>query len=313
MASRSPARARAYYIWLGSDGNRPLNQIAEACNVSPGLVRKWKTIDKWTLDDKKKGDGNVTDAVTNDDGNTAIGVTNRGGNMDGNTIGNAPEPKKRKQRCPGRPGGNPNLPKIKPGDKIALTTGIDEGFLLPDLTEVERLLAADTAKLTPGEIAVRSLLIMTLREHRILERIKARSKSAEDSTSKIGGNAMRAARAVKTLAGSTHGQTTIEYQNVDALINDLENALTSVQGRKMRAIQLIHQIQHDTAMAEIELRKVAAVEEKLGMERKKLEYETNGAAQDVPADRIIEWIELTKPNTESVKALYEEDPNEKSG
>jgi len=298
MAARSPARAKAYYIWLGSDGKRPLNQIAEVCNVSPGLVRKWKGQDKWTLDDKKKQDGNVTEDVTENDGNVKTHVTIADGNS------NSPTPKKRKQRCPGRPGGNPNLPKIKPGDKIALTTGSDEGFLLPELTEVERLLAAETAKLTPAEIAVRSLLIMTLREHRILERIKARSQSAEDSTSKIGGNAMRASRAVKTLAGSSHGQTTIEYQNVDTLINDLENALTSVQGRKIRAIQLIHQIQHDTAMADIELRKLAAVEEKLGMERKKLEYETNGAAQEEPADRISEWIELTSPDAESVRALY---------
>ncbi|MEZ7173599.1 phage terminase small subunit [Sporosarcina sp. OR05] len=44
---RSPNRAKALKMWLESGRTMMLKDIAEALNISAGLVRKWKSVDRW--------------------------------------------------------------------------------------------------------------------------------------------------------------------------------------------------------------------------------------------------------------------------
>ena len=75
---RDPRRDKAKKIWLESNGEKQLKEIASELNVSDSQIRKWKSIDKWSAELK----GNVTNSKSN--------VTNKGGAPPGNknAIGN---------------------------------------------------------------------------------------------------------------------------------------------------------------------------------------------------------------------------------
>ena len=69
---RSPNREKAKNLWLESNGNIALKDIARELGISDVQVRKWKNEDKWALPisnvtKQKKGNAksNVADGVTN--------------------------------------------------------------------------------------------------------------------------------------------------------------------------------------------------------------------------------------------------------
>ena len=43
----SPNRLKSLRLWLESGREKKLKQIAEELNISPGQVRKWKSVDRW--------------------------------------------------------------------------------------------------------------------------------------------------------------------------------------------------------------------------------------------------------------------------
>lgn len=57
---RSPNRDKAKQLWLESDKNRLLKDIAEELQVSEEQVRKWKNQDKWDKVTLPNSNGNVT-------------------------------------------------------------------------------------------------------------------------------------------------------------------------------------------------------------------------------------------------------------
>lgn len=60
MAKRSEKRDKAYELWLNYKGDISLKNIAARLDVSDSLIRKWKSLDHWSLDDRGIGNGNVT-------------------------------------------------------------------------------------------------------------------------------------------------------------------------------------------------------------------------------------------------------------
>ena len=44
---RSPQRDQARKIWLDSSGTMTIKQVADAVNVTPAQIRKWKSVDQW--------------------------------------------------------------------------------------------------------------------------------------------------------------------------------------------------------------------------------------------------------------------------
>ena len=46
-------RDEAYRIWIESNKQKPLKDIAEELGVSPSPVRKWKSEDKWDGESKQ--------------------------------------------------------------------------------------------------------------------------------------------------------------------------------------------------------------------------------------------------------------------
>lgn len=49
---RNPMRDEAYRIWIESNKQKPLKDVAEELGVSPSTVRKWKSEDKWDRESK---------------------------------------------------------------------------------------------------------------------------------------------------------------------------------------------------------------------------------------------------------------------
>ena len=45
--ARNPNREKARQIWLDSNGQKPLVEIANELDVRPSQIRKWKSLDHW--------------------------------------------------------------------------------------------------------------------------------------------------------------------------------------------------------------------------------------------------------------------------
>lgn len=109
---RDPRRDKAKKIWLESNGEKQLKEIASELNVSDSQIRKWKSIDKWSAELK----GNVTNAKGN--------VTNRGGAPFGN------------QNAVGNKGNSRASPPL--GNKNAIKTGEYEIIFADMLSDEEK-------------------------------------------------------------------------------------------------------------------------------------------------------------------------------
>ena len=82
---RDPRRDEAKRIWLESNGEKQLKEIASELNVSDSQVRKWKSQDKWSAELIS----NVTNGKSNVTNQRSIGNQNAKGNK-GNSRASPP-------------------------------------------------------------------------------------------------------------------------------------------------------------------------------------------------------------------------------
>ncbi|HBI2072935.1 TPA: small subunit of terminase [Enterococcus faecalis] len=142
---RDPRRDKAKKIWLESNGEKQLKEIASELNVSDSQIRKWKSIDKWA--DELKG--NVTNSKSN--------VTNKGGAPPGNK--NAVGNKGNKSASP---------PKR---NKNAVKTGEYETIFADLLSDEEKDIYSKLND-DPFFILDEEIRILKIRQYRMLKRIK---------------------------------------------------------------------------------------------------------------------------------------------
>lgn len=100
---RNPMRDEAYRIWIESNKNKPLKDIADELGVSASTVRKWKSEDKW--------DGETKRSAPNE--------KERYDSMRGN------------QNAKGNPGGKP-----PPDNKNAVSHGLFANWLPDDTRQI---------------------------------------------------------------------------------------------------------------------------------------------------------------------------------
>lgn len=135
---RNPMRDEAYRIWIESNKQKPLKDIAEELGVSPSTVRKWKSEDKW--------DGESKQSAPNE--------KERYESMRGN------------QNAKGNPGGKP-----PPNNKNAVSHGLFANWL-PDETRqiIQELYSSEPADIIWNNIMIqytaiiRSQKIMNVRD-----------------------------------------------------------------------------------------------------------------------------------------------------
>ena len=224
---RSEARDRAYMLWQESGGTMPLKDIADALHVQPSKVRKWKSLDEWSMeetlhDEEEKSPGEIVCRK--------IGAPI--GNK--NSVGH-------KSSVPRR---NAN----------AVKTGEYKTIYLDALTEAERLMY-DAIDTNPFAAIDETIRLLTLRERRMLDYLNELHRQELCETKDIYELQAKPmiANVYDELTGEaseievTQEQRTLigKVEKRQPLIDRIllvEEALTRVQERKIRALETKHRM-----------------------------------------------------------------------
>ena len=242
--AKSEARREAFEIWKNSNGEIPLKDIAEKLNVPPSKVRKWKSLDKWSVPqeeverstlsaaEQKRLERNIKRRVPPEKRKTPgppYGSQNAKGNRGGK----------------GGPFGNQygkghGAPK---GNKNAETTGeyskIYEGLLTPEEKEIY-----ESVDLDPLAQINKTIKILTIRERRMMENVNNLKKQAvlaeyEDVLipDKDDPDGKRSKIKSRTRYTKLH---------IDKVVL-AEEALTRVQEKLIKAVETKHKMERELA------------------------------------------------------------------
>ena len=227
VRKRSEARDRAYMLWRESGGRMLLKDIAAKLDVQPSKVRKWKALDEWSMEEtlhqpEEKSSGEIVCRK--------IGAPI--GNK--NSVGH-------KSSVPRR---NAN----------ALKTGEYKTIYLDALTEAERLMY-DAIDTNPFAAIDETIRLLTLRERRMLDYLNelhrqelCETKDIYELQAKpmianvydeITGEAseIEVTQEQRTLIGKVEKRQPL----IDRILM-VEEALTRVQERKIRALETKHRM-----------------------------------------------------------------------
>lgn len=222
---RDPRRDEAREIWLKSDGKKLLKEIAEELGVSDSQIRKWKSLDKWTVELK----GNVTNGKSN--------VTNRGGAPPGN------------KNAEGNRGNSRASPP--PGNKNALKTGEHETIFAEYLTEEEKDLYSNLND-DPFFIMSDEIRLLKIRQRRMMKRIAdAEAGLTEKETEQL-----FELRGRKTLIESKKFGRKVQVDVPELVLTEeksksfrkiedvlsIEEALTRVSAQLQRAVKQLNEL-----------------------------------------------------------------------
>ena len=260
--ARSPNRDKAFEIWKKSNGKIPLKEIAEQLDVSDSLIRKWKNIDKW--DDEFNG--NVTIPNSN--------VTNE---LNGNVTKRKPggQPGNENAKGHGAPLGNKNGQGnnggAPPRNTNAVKTGEFQTIWLDYLSDEERKFydSIDTDKLRQVNEDIR---LLTWRENMMMKRIhelrdgidnievdtteeaEVKRVPVEVYDEQLGKMVLKVGftREMKVTEVKT------KQKSMLAEILRIEEALTRVQDKKAKLVQLKHKIEFDYKHLELEHQRLEA-------------------------------------------------------
>lgn len=150
---RDPRRDEAKKIWLESNGEKQLKEIASELNVSDSQVRKWKSQDKWSAELKS----NVTNGKSN--------VTFQGGAPFGN------------QNAKGNKGNSRASSPV--GNKNALKTGEYETIFYETLSDEEKDIYSNLNN-DPSYVLSEEIRLLKIRQLRMMKRIKEAESGLND-------------------------------------------------------------------------------------------------------------------------------------
>ncbi|MEK5338132.1 phage terminase small subunit [Bacillus sp. FSL M8-0166] len=252
---RNPKRDQAFQLWKESNGTCLLKDIAEELECSQSLIRKWKNQDSWD----EKLNGNVTKPKEKTNGN----VTKRPGapkgskNAKGNKGGKAPPGN---QNAKGNTGGAPK------GNRNSVRTGEFESIMFDymDDTEKELFEQIETDPLYQIELTIREL---SIRERRMMHRIMKYENGLTDNQRRV----LQQLRKTKDVAPSTSENGVVKYVPIinerlvvteveetqlpviDRIL-EIEEALTRVTDKRLKAIRQKHDIMKTMSEHELRLR-----------------------------------------------------------
>ncbi|EAH2852779.1 hypothetical protein V8U55_002573 [Listeria monocytogenes] len=230
---RDPRRIEAKNMWIESAGKMKLVDIAKKIGCSSNQIRKWKSTEKWSIDDEVESVPKSNSNVTNEKEryHKLKGNGNAVGNRGGAPPGNA--------NAIGNTGGSAPI-----GNKNAVTTGEYETLSWEFLTERERQLydSMDDDLITRTNQTIRD---SEIRKYRMMERIANIEKSMSDvekSTLKqlrdkeyIGEKDGKKVRIVRQELITVEEREKITAK-IDRILN-IENSLTNVTNQLIRAIK----------------------------------------------------------------------------
>lgn len=197
-----------------------LVDISAKLNVPEGTVRRWKSTHKW---DSERSDRK----------------SERSDKKRGGQPGN--------KNAEGHGGTGP------PGNKNAVKTGEFETLFFDTLDEEEKELIT-AIQPDKEELLLREIQLLAVRERRMLKRIEMLRNLEEERNSGCSDDVPPGMSVVKYTSGIEKGEHTElrEYEGVLGQIQAVEDALTRVQARQQKAIELLHKFGYDDARVELE-------------------------------------------------------------
>lgn len=238
---RDPRRDEAKKIWLESNGEKQLKEIASELNVSDSQIRKWKSLDKWSAELK----GNVTIIKSN--------VT-KGGAPFGN------------QNAKGNKGNSRASPPV--GNKNALKTGEYETIFYETLSDEEKDIYSNLNN-DPSFILSEEIRLLKIRQLRMMKRIQ----QAEAGLNEEEIERLQQLRKIKTPIEKDGRKLEIKrevmqdvqvtrktYRKIDNILS-LEEALTRISNNLTKTIKLFNELElqdERTKIASIQVRKLLA-------------------------------------------------------
>lgn len=252
--AKSEARQKAYEIWLNSGGEMPLKDIAEELSVPPNKIRKWKSLDKWSVPSKVE----QVERSTEDKVERSTAEQKR---LERNIKRRVP-PELRKTKGPpygsknalgnrggkGGPFGNHfakghGAPK---GNKNAETTGEYSAIYEDLLTDKEQEIF-DSVDLDPLAQIDKTIKLLTIRERRMLENInklKEQKTLAEFEDVLIPDKNDPEGKSSKVKSRTRYTKLLIDK------IVLAEEALTRVQEKLIKAIETKHKIMKELGITD---------------------------------------------------------------
>lgn len=218
---RDPRRDEAKKIWLESNGEKQLKEIASELNVSDSQVRKWKSQDKWSAELKS----NVTNGKSN--------VTNQGGASIGN------------QNAKGNKGNSRASPPKR--NKNALKTGEYETIFFDTLSDDEKDIYSSLDD-DPSFVLSEEIRLLKIRQLRMMKRIKEAESGLNDEEV----DRLQQMRKIKTPIEKDGKKLEIKrevmqdvqvsrktYRKIDDILS-IEDALTRISNQLTKAIKQLN-------------------------------------------------------------------------
>ncbi|EME7133893.1 phage terminase small subunit [Enterococcus faecium] len=218
---RDPRRDEAKKIWLESNGEKQLKEIASELNISDSQIRKWKSQDKWSAELKS----NVTNGKSN--------VTNQGGAPIGN------------QNAKGNKGNSRASPPKR--NKNALKTGEYETIFFDTLSDDEKDIYSSLDD-DPSFVLSEEIRLLKIRQLRMMKRIKEAESGLNDEEV----DRLQQMRKIKTPIEKDGKKLEIKrevmqdvqvsrktYRKIDDILS-IEDALTRISNQLTKAIKQLN-------------------------------------------------------------------------
>ncbi|NTL52063.1 phage terminase small subunit [Enterococcus faecium] len=264
---RDPRRDEAKKIWLESNGEKQLKEIASELNVSDSQIRKWKSQDKWSAELKS----NVTNGKSN--------VTNQGGAPIGN------------QNAKGNKGNSRASPPV--GNKNALKTGEYETIFFEILSDEEKDIYSSLND-DPSFVLSEEIRLLKIRQLRMMKRIQQAEAGLNDEEVErlqqlrniktpldVGGKKLEIKREVMQDVQITRKTR----RKIDDILS-IEDSLTRISNQLSRAIKQLSELSVQGKRAAL----MTAQAEKLNAEIREL----NGGEDEPESTVIIDDIPLVE-------------------
>ncbi|MBG8521300.1 small subunit of terminase [Enterococcus faecium] len=270
---RDPRRDEAKRIWLESNGEKQLKEIASELNVSDSQVRKWKSQDKWSAELKS----NVTNGKSN--------FTNQGGAPIGN------------QNAKGNKGNSRASPPV--GNKNALKTGEYETIFFETLSDEEKDIYSSLND-NPSFVLSEEIRLLKIRQFRMMKRIQQAEAGLNDEEVER----LQQLRKIKNPIEKNGKKLEIKrevmqdvqisrkkHRKIDDILS-IEDSLTRISNQLAKAIKQMNELYMNEYRTDL-----------IKAQTDKIQAETNEIGGNNSGEEIEEWKQavLNAANKRAVK------------
>ena len=216
--ARSPSRDKALEIYKQHNGNITNREIASMLNEDEKVIAVWKSRDKWNKVVQQSEQSCTTNKI------------------------DAKKTRKASKKANSRLKKESYPLQARPNNKNAVTTGEFESIFF-DTLEDDEIKLVDSIELEKRNLLIHEIQLLTVRERRMLKRI-ADLKNKEITL-----------KSYKTGIEKDADTDLKEFETALNQIQNIEEALTRVQEKEQKAIDLLHKFDVDEAKLDIAVMK----------------------------------------------------------